>query len=278
MAENTNTEETKAPEYTSEQLAEIFNSLPEAFQQSITETNAEVDVHNENVEKIKSAEAKNPVLIKAEIYEQNTKNNKKLAVLRERELKLQDQIEKIREEAYKVIDEDGLMPKELTEEQVEKLKAEVTESTKALRAKAEVLAGMEAMMPPFKGKITIHLKEIKTRRGTAKTGGATAKGEGPKRPRFKKIEINGVTQDESGNTVYQMVDGEPKYTFTFAANYLKKQHKGIKWSSKDLTDAYFGDKSDQSELPEKHEFVMPFTYKAENGNEHTIEYKVTCYR
>lgn len=270
------TEEVKTP--TPEELAKLFSALPSEFQKAINDLNDEINSHNSKVESIKASEAKDPKLIKAEIFEQNPANNKKLAQLRAQELKLQEQIEKIRTEAYKVIDDDGLMPKELTEEQIEKLKGEVTDSTKNLRESVGALLKFEEMMPMFKGKFTPHIAEIKTRRGAAKTGSSTGKtGEGPKRLRFKKIEVNGVTQDDKGNTVSQQVNGEDKYTFTFASQYLKKQHKGINWTAKDLTDAYLQG-LDENNLPEVHEFVLPHTYKDSTGNEHTVNYTVKAYR
>jgi hypothetical protein len=245
MAENTNPQEVKSetPELTPEQKAEMFNALPGEFQKAISDLNGSIGDHNVKVTSIQSAEKKDPKLIKAEIFEQNPDNHVKLKRLRDQELKLIDSIEKLRAEAYAIIEKDGLM---------------------------------QAMMPMFKGKLSIHIDEIKTRRGAAKTGTSTSTGE-VKRLRFKKIEVNGVTQDDKGNTVYQLKDGEEKYTFTFASQYLKKQHKGINWSSKDLTDAYLEGK-DENNLPEVSEFVMPHTYKADNGNEHTVEYTIKCYR
>lgn len=281
MSENTtpatgSTEEVKAP--TAEELAEMFKALPGEFQTTLTDLNKLIAEHNAKVDSIKSSEAKDPKLIKAEIFEQNPSDNKKLSILRDKELKLQEQIEAIRKQAYEIIDTDGLMPQELNEEQLEKLKTEVTESTKELRERSNALLKFEEMMPMFAGKITPHIAEIKTRRGAAKTGTSSgAKGDGPKRLRFKKIEINGVTDDGKGNTVYQLVDGEPKYTFTFASQYLKKQHKGIKWAPKDLTDTFLEGK-DEDNLPEVSEFVMPHVFKDEKGNEHTVNYTVKCYR
>jgi hypothetical protein len=278
MAENTNPQEVKSetPELTPEQKAEMFNALPGEFQKAISDLNGSIGDHNVKVTSIQSAEKKDPKLIKAEIFEQNPDNHVKLKRLRDQELKLIDSIEKLRAEAYAIIEKDGLMPKELSEDELTKLKAEITDSTKSLRQQVEALTTMEAMMPMFKGKLSIHIDEIKTRRGAAKTGTSTSTGE-VKRLRFKKIEVNGVTQDDKGNTVYQLKDGEEKYTFTFASQYLKKQHKGINWSSKDLTDAYLEGK-DENNLPEVSEFVMPHTYKADNGNEHTVEYTIKCYR
>jgi len=283
MTENTATEnktqetqEVKTP--TPEELKKLFSELPGEFQKAINDLNSEIEGHNSKVQSILAADAKDPKLIKAEIFEQNPGNNKKLAALRAQELKLIAQLEKLRDEAYKVIDEDGLMPKELSETEIEKLKGEVTDSTKDLREKVSALLKFEEMMPIFAGKFSPHISEIKTRRGAAKTGTSTGKtGEGPKRIRFKKIEVNGLTQDAQGNTVSQKVAGEDKYTFTFASQYLKKQHKSINWTAKDLTDAYLKG-LDENNLPEAHEFVMPHTYKDSAGNEHTVEYKVKAYR
>jgi len=269
-------EEVKAP--TAEELKAQFDALPEMFQETINKLNAEIDAHNSNVDSVKAAGAQDPKLIKAEIFEQNPKNNRKLARLREEELKLIKQIEDIRKQAYEVIDTDGLMPKELTEAEVEKLKAEVASNAKTLKDQVTALSTMEEMMPFLKGKVLIHVHEIKTQRGTAKTGTKSG-GEGPKRPRFKRIEINGVTADDKGNTVYGLVDGNEKYTFSFASAYLRKQHKGINWTSNDLQTKYFGDKTSQDDLPEIHEFVMPYTYKdAGTGNDVTINYTIKAYR
>jgi hypothetical protein len=274
MSENTTATETQ--ELTTEQKTELYNSLPEELRKALDDFNREVNEHNVKVESIKAADSKDPVLIKAEIYEQNTANNKKLARIREQELKLLEQVENLRKQAYEIIDTDGLMPKELSESEVQKLKDETAESLKALKLKAETYKGMEEMLPMYKGKLLIHLNEIKTRRGTGGTK-STASGEGPKRPRFKKIEINGVTEDDKGNTVYQTVDGEPKYTLTFASQYLKKQHKGIKWTAKELQDAYFAGQ-DADNMPEVHTFEMPYTFKDGSGNEHTVVYSIKAYR
>lgn len=275
MSENTTATET--PELTSEQKAEIFNSLPEELRKALDDFNREVNEHNAKVESIKAAESKDPKLIKAEIYEQNTQGNKKLARIREQELKLLEQVESLRKQAYEIIDTDGLMPKDLSEAEVQKLKDETSESLKTLKGKAETYKGMEEMLPMYKGKLLIHLGEIKTRRGTGGGTKSSASGEGPKRPRFKKIEVNGVTQDDKGNTVYQVVDGEDKYTLGFTAQYLKKQHKGIKWTTKDLQDAYFAGQ-DADNMPEIHTFEMPYTFKDESGNDHTVVYTIKAYR
>jgi hypothetical protein len=283
MAENNTTQdnnttkpEGEAAKPTAEELAKLFEALPGEFKEAIQSFNALAEKHNAKVDSVKAAESQDPKLIKAEIYEQNSSGNKKLAVLRERELKLQEQIEKIRKDAYEIIDTDGLMPKDLTPEEVEKLKGEVTEGNKELKDQTQSLSKLEEMLPMFKGKILIHLAEVKSRRGTGGSK-ATASGEGPKRPRFKRIEINGVTGDDKGNTVYGAVDGNEKYTFGLAAAYLKKQHKGIKWTTKDLQDAYYAGE-DENNLPDVKEFKMPYTFKDESGNEHTVEYSVKCYR
>jgi hypothetical protein len=275
-ADETKGQEVKAP--TPEELAKAFSELPNEFQQAIRDLNKDIDTHNSKVDSVKASEAKDPKLIKAEIYEQNPNNNKKLKALYDQEMKLQAQIEKLRAEAYKVIDDDGLMPQELTEEQIEKLKGEITESTKNLREGVSALLKFEEMMPIFAGKFSPHITEIKTRRGAAKTSSSAGTTGEVMRPRFKKIEVNGVTEDTQGNKVYVLKDGEPKYTFTSVSAYLKKQHKGIKWTAKDLIHAYLGGKASQDEVPEIHEFVMPHTYKDANGNEHTVNYTVKAYR
>jgi hypothetical protein len=273
MATPTQTE--TAPELTAEQKAEIFNNLPKEFQDALRDLNASIDGHNSKVDSIKAAESKDPKLIKAEIFEQS--DNKGIVRLRTEYEKLTEAAEKLRMQAYEAIEKNGLMPKDLSEEEVTKLKGEVTESTKELRDQSNALEKMEAMMPMFKGKLVPLIGEIKTRRGTAKTGGTTAKGDGPKRPRFKKIEVNGVTQDDNGNTVWREVNGEQKYTFTLASQYLSKQHKGINWTSADLTAAWAKD-IDIDNPPEQHTFVMPYTFKDNNGNEQTVNYEIKTYR
>lgn len=276
QTETPKAEEVKAP--TAEELKAMFDSLPDEFKAAVQALNGSIDEHNGKVDSIKAANAQDPKLIKAEIFEQNPKNNRKLARLREEELKLLKQVEDIRKQAYEVIDTDGLMPKELSEAEVEKLKAEVTGNAKTLKDQVSALQTMEQMMPFLKGKVTPLIHEIKSQRGTG-TKAAAKSGDTVKRPRFKKIEINGVTQDDKGNKVFGVTpEGDEKYTFSFASMYLRKQHKGIKWTANDLQDKYFGDKSDQSELPEIHTFVMPYTYKDANGNEHTVNYEIKCYR
>lgn len=277
MAENTTT--TEAP--SAEELKKLFDSLPGEFQESITKVNAAIDAHNANVIKVKRADEADPKLIKAEIFEQNPDNNEKLAVLRKQELKLIEQLEKIRTQAYEVIDKDGLMPAELSADEIEKLKKEVTESTKSLRDQAQTLEKFEELMPVFKGKLTVHLHEIKTRRGAAKTSSSSSGATGIKRPRFKKLLVNGVDQetiDGKTQTVWGEVNGEAKYTLTFLSQFLKKKSAVLNWSAKDLQDAYFGDKSDQSELPDTHKFVMTHEFKDEQGNLKSVNYEITAIK
>jgi hypothetical protein len=276
-AENVKPAEPKPP--TAEELKAMYDALPDMFKEAIDKVNSAIDSHNSKIDAIKAAGTQDTTLIKAEIFEQNPGNNKKLATLRKEYEKLQEQINKLVDQAYKVIDDDGLMPKNLSEAEVATLKTEVQTSARELKDQVSALNQFEEMMPALKGKILPLVKEIKTQRGTAKTGTSSGKtGDGPKRPRFKKIEINGVTSDANGNTVYGVVNGEEKYTFSLASNYLRKQAKGINWTSNDLQQAYFGDKSSQDELPEIHTFVMPYVYKDDNGHEHTVNYEIKCYR
>lgn len=283
MAENTTantTEELKAP--TAEELRAMFDALPNEFKATITKLNADIDDHNSKVDKVKASEAKDPKLIKAEIFEQNPGNNEKLARLLKEYDKFVTAAEKIRAQAYEVIEKDGLMPKELSAEEVEKLKSEVTVSTKNLRDQAQTLEKFEEMAPAlFKGKLTVHLHEIKTRRGAAKTGVQSGAQTGAKRPRFKKILVNGSDQDTINGktvTVWQEVNGEPKYTMTFLSQFLRKKSAVINWTAKDLQDVYFGEKSDQSEIPDTHTFVMTHHFKDENGNEKSVDFEITAIK
>lgn len=275
MAENATAPAAPAtpPAMSDEDKAKAYAALSNEMREAIDNLNKVIGEHNVKVEAVKATESNDPKLIKAEIYEQNSGNNNKLAVLRKKELQLQDQIEKIRKEAYEVIDKDGLMPAELKPEQVEKIKGEVAASSTAIKQQTAALTQFEEMLPMYKGKLLIHINEVKTRRGTGSK--STASGEGPKRPRFKRIEINGVIEDDKGNKVYTLNDdGSKKFTFTGAANYLKKHHKGIKIGSKDLTEAYFGDKDSQDELPDTVTFTVPHVFKDESGNEHTVNYEI----
>lgn len=166
------------------------------------------------------------------------------------------------------------MPKDLSEEEVSKLKEETSQSHAALKAKSAAIVQMEEMMPMFKGKLLPLVDEIKTRRGTG--GGSKSSSTGEiKRPRFKRITVNNVTEDDKGNKVYTTDDkGEAKFTFSGVVAYLKKQHKGIKVVAKDLTDLYFGDKSSQDELPDTVTFTVPYTFTSEGGNETTVNYEI----
>lgn len=263
---------------TAEQKAKFFEELPSEFKEAITKVNSDIQTHNLKIDAIKASEAQDPKLIKAELFEQNPSNNQKIARLYAEYLKLIESAEKLKDQAYSIMDTEGLMPKDLSEAEINNLKTQVTDSTKDLRESVNALLKFEEMMPMFKDKISIHIAEIKTRRGAAKTGSATkASGEGPKRIRFKRIEVNGVTQDDKGNTIAQTVNGEEKYTFTFTAQYLKKQSKSINWTAKDLTDAYLKG-LDENNLPDEHEFVMTHTFKDNNSNEQTVNYKIKAYR
>jgi hypothetical protein len=284
MSENTKAQEVKADanananaEPTAEELKAMYDALPELMREAVDKINAEIAEHNKKVESVKAANEKNPTLIKAEIFEQNPDNNKKLATLRKEYEKLSEQLDALTKQAYAVIESDGLMPKELTEAEVTKLKTEVSDSNKSLKDQVSALTQFEAMMPMLKGKILPLISEMKTLRGTGTKSAGTKTGEGPMRLRFKRIEINGVTSDDKGNTVYGEKDGEQKFTFTFASQFLRKQHKGITWVANDLTDKYL-EGQDKDNLPEVREFEMPYTFKTENGNETTVVYKVKCFR
>jgi len=267
MTENTATTEVK--ELTKEDKAKLFKALPaDHFRTAVKDVNGLIAEHNEAVDKIQRAEKKDTTSLKNEIFEQS--DNPAIKRLHEEYLKLIESAEKLKDQAYAKIDELKLMPGEVSEEELANLKASYSESLKNVRAKVDAFKQMEEMMP---GVSLIPLvDEIKTRRGTG-GGSASSSQEGVKRPRFKRIVINNVEQDENGNTVYQEVKGEKKYTLTFAAAYLKKQHKGIKWTAKELNDAYFG-AFEGDEQPAKLTFVMPYTYKTEDGHETTINYEI----
>lgn len=250
--------------------AKAFAALPPSFQEAITKINVSIDEHNAKVDALKKSEAKDVTLIKADIFEQS--DNKIVKRMYDEYLKLIEQAEKIKTAAYAEIDKHGLMPKDLSEAEVEKLKGEVTTSTKDLKSQLDAFETFETMMPGLS--LVPHVNEIKTRRGIAKS---TSSSEGVKRPRFKRIEINGITQDDKGNKVFGVVSGEEKYTFTFAAKYLGKQHKGISWTSGDLQDAYYKG-LDADNLPDTHTFEMPFTYKDANGNDQTVKYTIKTIR
>jgi hypothetical protein len=268
--------ESVTPELSAEEKAQMFEALPGEFKEAIVKVNGEIADHNKKIDSIKAAEAKDPKLIKAEIFEQNPSNNKKIARLLTEYKKLEDQMENLRSQGYGIIETDGLMPKDLSEEELAAIRTDVTESTKSIRNQADALLTFETMMPMLKDKLTIHLAEVKTRRGVAKQN-TGPKGEGTKRIRFKQILVNGVTQDDKNNTVWQNVKGEEKYTFTFTTQYLKKQSSDISWTAKDLTDGYLKG-LDENNLPDEHEFVMPHTYKDQNGNEQTVNYTIKAVR
>lgn len=282
MTENTttpaNSENNKAEdvkELTDAQKKEMFASLPKDFQDTVTNLNKEIDAHNQGVASLQSADKKDANLIKAEVFEQT--KDKDVKRLYDEYVKMLDAAEKLKTQAYGLIESKKLMPAELTPEAIEKLKTEVTESTKSLRAKISAIEEFEKMMPMIKGKVLPLLTEIKTRRGISSSAKSSAQ-EGTRRLRFDRIEINDVIEDEKGNKVYSVVKGEPKFTFTFASQYLKKQHKGIDWSPKDLTDAYLASVPDADNLPLDHTFEMPFTYKNGAGTEETVIYRIKTKR
>lgn len=262
------------PELTEEEKKKSFDSLPAAMREAIEKLNVEIAEHNKKVDAVKAAESKDPVLIKSEIFEQRHTENKELNRLRKEYDKIQAQLEGIVKEAYDVIDKSGLMPKNLSEAELEKLKSEITESTKTIRDQTAAFVQFETLM----GYVLIpHIDEVKTRRGTRSTSTSS---EGTKRIRLKRILINGTDTDDKGNTVYGTVNGEPKYTFTFAAMYLNKRLKGTgapSITAKDLTDKYL-EGIDENNLPEKHKFTLPVSYKDNNGNEQTVNYEITAER
>lgn len=272
-------EKAKAAEVkaTPEELKKAFDSLPVEFKEAIAKINKDIQEHNKKVDSIKAAEATDPLLIKAEIFEQNPSNNKNVATLLAEYRKLEEQMENVRKDAYKVIDTDGLMPASVTPEKLTALKTDVTESTKELREVSSAFAKMEDAMPMFKGKLVKHFEEIKTRRGVAKQTSSSKGESGTKRPRFKKLTVNGVTQDDKGNTVWQKVDDEERYTFTFLSQYLKKQHAGITWGANDFTAAYM-EGQDPDNLPETSEFTMTHTFTTKAGNAETVDYVIKTYR
>jgi hypothetical protein len=273
MTENTATQEVKSDALTDEQKQNLWNGLPKDMQATITQLIEEANQHNANVTKLQSSEKKDPQLIKAEVFEQST--NPKIARLRKEELKLMEQIEALRKQGYALIDSEGLMPAELTEDAIAQLKKDVAESQKDLKNKVGTLEAMEAFGAMFKG-LTQLVPEIKTRRGTS-TKSSSSSGE-TRRPRFKRIEINGIVEDDKGNKVYGVdKDGNEKHTFTFASKYLRSMHKDITWQANDLADKYY-EGEDENNLPAVKEFPMVHTYKDENGNDQTITFTVKAYR
>jgi hypothetical protein len=275
MSENTTAVET--PAMSAEEIAKAIDALPDFLRDAIKNLNSNIEQHNAKVTAITSAEKKDAPSIKAEIFEQKHGDSKKLSVLWDQKLKLEEQLEKLIGQAYGLIESEGLMPKELTEDELNKLKNETQESNKEFKAQIAALLKMEEMSPMFKGKLSPLITDVKTRRGTAKTGGTSSGQAGTRRPRFKKILINGTDQDGNGNTVYQMVNGEPKYTFTFASQYLRKQHKGISVTQAELGDLYYAG-IDENNEPNEHTFQFPFTYNDENGNEQTVNYEIKTFK
>lgn len=268
----------KAAEPTAEELKAEFATLPEVFRNAIDSVNDEINRHNANVRRVKASEAQNPNQLKHEIYEQTT--NPKIKKLYEKELELREQIEKVRAQGYKLVESEGLMPKELSEDEIEKLKSSVSDGVKDLRSKVEAIIKFEEMAPAYKGKFAHHIVSIETRRGTAKSGGNASTGQ--KRLRFKRITVNGDIADEKGNTVYQTVknaSGEEvdKYTLGFLAKFLGRQANDIHWTQNELQDAYLKG-LDEDNLPEEHEFVMTHNYKDAKGNEHSINFPIKAYR
>jgi hypothetical protein len=290
MAENTakttDTENNKSEDVksdtpkplTPEQIAERIAALPEEMRKAITALNEQIAEHNAKVDAVKAAESNDPKLIKAEIFEQNPNNNKKLAALYTEYDKAMAAAEKIRAQAYEVIEKDGLMPKDMTEEERNKAKDEITASTKALRDSKSAFEQFEKMMPGMS--FVPLISDIKTRgRGVAKGGNKASGQDGVKRPRFKRIEINGVVKDDKGNTVYGTApNGDEKYTFTLAAKYLSKQHKGLSVGSNDLMDAMIKSGVDPENIPDDYTFTYPYTFKNEEGHETTVNYSIHTVR
>lgn len=270
----------KAPEPNAEDMAKEFAALPSEFREAVETVNAEITKHNANVRRVKAAEAQNTNQLKHEIYTQT--DNPKVKRLYEKEQELQAQIEKLRDQGYKLIESEGLMPKELTEDELNSLRKSVTDSVKDLRSKAEAVVTFEEIMPAYKGKIGKHLIAIETRRGSGKPSGTTG-ATGQRRIRFKRITVNGDIKDEKGNTVYStgknQTSGEmeDKYTLGFLTKFLNKQSSSLNLSQNEVQDAYLKG-LDENNLPDEHEFVIPHTYKDGKGNEHTVNFTVKAYR
>lgn len=260
---------------TPEEIAKRIDSLPDVLKDMLKNLNESIALHNGNVAKLTAAEKKDTAVIKADIFEQST--DPKLAKIREEYVKLCESLEKLKDQAYAHIDKAGLMPKELSEEEVTKLKTGTAESLKDVKAKRDAIGMFEAMSPGLE--LSPLITEIKSRRGTA--GGAKSSGTTGeiKRPRFKRIEINDAIEDSAGNKVYGVdSNGDPKFTFSFASAFLKKQHKGIAWTAKELQDAYYAGESDSDNMPEVKEFPMVHTYTDQNGNDQTVTYKVKAFK
>lgn len=259
---------------TSEEISKRIDALPDVLKTMLKNLNESIVVHNGNVAKLTAAEKKDTAVIKADIFEQS--KDPKLAKIREEYIKACEVTEKLKDQAYEHIDKAGLMPKELSEEEVTKLKTSTAESLKDVKAKRDAIGMFEAMSPGLE--LSPLITEIKSRRGTTGAKSAGTSGE-IRRPRFKRIEINNLTEDNAGNKVYGVdSNGEPKWTFTFAAAYLKKQHKGISWTAKELQDTYYAGESDPDNMPEVKEFPMTHEYKDQNGNDQTVVYKIKAYR
>lgn len=259
---------------TNEEIAKRIDALPDVIKKTITGLNDIIAVHNSKVAKLTAAEKQDTGLIKADIFEQST--DPKLKALRAEYVKLCESLDALKDQAYEHIDKAGLMPEALDEKAIAKLKSDTAESLKDIKAKSAAFTMFEEMAPELK--LSELITEVKTRRGTGTGKSSTSSGGTTYRPRFKRIEVNNQVEDDKGNKVYGLdSDGNPKYTLTFTAKYLGKQHTGISWTSKDLQDAYFAGE-DPDNLPDVKEFEMPHTYKDANGNEQTIVYKVKAFR
>lgn len=256
-----------------EEIAKRIEALPEPLKSTMIALNKSIADHNANVVKLQAAEKSDTTVIKAEIFEQS--KDPQLKAMYAEYVKMCEALEKLKDQAYAHIDKAGLMPKDLTEDEITKLKNETQESLKDIKAKSQSFATFEQMAPEYK--LSELISEVKTRRGQSSGTKATGKETGIRRPRFKLIEINNVTEDSAGNTVYGLNGEEKKFTFGFASQYLRKQHKGITWSSNDLQDKYY-EGEDENNLPDVKTFDMTHSYKDDNGNEQTITYKVKAYR
>lgn len=282
MAEVSETQKSLTPD----ELKAMWDALPPEFKQGVTDLNAEIIQHNKGVEKVKASESKDPKHIRSEVRTDNPSGNKKITRINEQINKLQEQIEKLISEADKVIDDEGLMPAEASEEEIAKLRETIKDTSKTLREKASGVTQIENFMPNLKGKISPHIVEIKTLRGVAKSGGnKPGGGEGIRRLRFKQIMVNDVVEKD-GDTVYSKVknaktgEHEEKYTFSFTAQFLNKQSRDLNVTASELQE-YYAKALESAEgnfsldnRPSDFTFVYPHTFKANDGSEQTIEYKI----
>ena len=269
MSENTATTE-NTETYTAEQLDQMWQSLSDDFKTTVTTINGGIDEHNGNVQLIKASKEQDTTKLLHEIRESNPTNDPDLAKLNAEITKLDERRENLIAKANKLVQEKGLLPGKITEEDVTAAQEATKKSGPALREQIKALQIFEGMMPV---KLTPHIKEIQSTRGLALTGSRAGGGEGTWRPRTTAIYLNDTLIQKD----VKQPNGEvkAKSTINILAAELNKRTESKSFTTTMIQDAYLAAAGgDKENVPDEVTFELSHTYKNAQGEDTEIKFPV----